>query len=307
MMKFNLFLERRLKNPLRKQRLKDEGIKDFGDWDKLGNEWVHYVKYGELDPNDEIDQKFAKIREQYLKLKKLLHPRAEAFLQMEKQKYLDGLKSSRIKKSFVKIYEAVGITVYTDEYITEDFSKNSLNYRMVVNSVRVLQNYVRDILPLKKVSIVITNLKTNPQANYQKTTSLDISGLYYDRVIYIDQFSVDDPDIFIHEYAHFVEDSVSSDNKVQLLKSYKNLLDIFYKKRKIKRLKLQPTDPSNPEDVRITDANRLKISKILGFPEYGLTNAEEFFAVVIENWKKLPNNKYGYRFKQLVKNILTRL
>jgi len=57
----------------------------------------------------------------------------------------------------------------------------------------------------------------------------------------------------------------------------------------------------------ITPTIRSNMSKKLGFPEYGLLNSDEFFAVVIQYWKQFPNNKMTYKFKSLVKNVLTRL
>lgn len=76
------------------------------------------------------------------------------------------------------------------------------------------------------------------------------------------------------------------------------MLNIYYKKSSLKKPK---------GNKPLSDLEIYKISQALGFPRYGITNPDEFFAVLIENWKQLPNNKLTYKFKSLVKGILTRL
>jgi hypothetical protein len=40
---------------------------------------------------------------------------------------------------------------------------------------------------------------------------------------------------------------------------------------------------------------------------YASTNLDEWFAVLIENWKRLPNNKFTYSLKNLLKKVLIRV
>ena len=81
------------------------------------------------------------------------------------------------------------------------------------------------------------------------------------------------------------------------MKAFNEMLDYYYKLSKKKRV----------DSSEITDAMRARIAKKLGFEKYGLTNHDEFFAVLIENWKVLPNNRITYKFKSTVKSILMRI
>ena len=40
---------------------------------------------------------------------------------------------------------------------------------------------------------------------------------------------------------------------------------------------------------------------------YSVSNPDEFFAEIITNWKNVPNNVATYKFKNAVKQVITRL
>ena len=162
----------------------------------------------------------------------------------------------------------------------------------------------RGILPNRKPRFVITSKQKN--LRFRNLYSENPPAIYRDRIIFIDQYSIDDPDIFIHEYAHFVADLISTQTQPILKKSYDELLDFYWKRAKKKKRSLQG-DPNDPISMAETKKWREKISSKLGFPQYGLTNFDEFFAVMIENWHKLPNNAATYKFKSLVKDVINRL
>lgn len=216
-------------------------------------------------------------------------------------------RRTKIDGKYRKIYEQQGIQVFLDRFITSDFSPNSYNMRMVKYSVNALLRELKGIIPNRKGKIVITDVSQNPLLDNNMTTGSS-AGFYVDRVIYIDEFSIDDPTIWKHEYAHYVADLIPKQTEPMLYKAYQELLDSYWKKAKKKRRpNLEPEDPSFVVSVMEAERMRKNISKKLGFPAYGLLNQHEFFAVLIENWGSLRNDRNTYRFKSLVKSILSRL
>jgi len=216
-------------------------------------------------------------------------------------------KRTKIDGKYRKIYEHQGIQVFLDRTITSDFSQSSYNMRMVRYSVNALLRELRGIIPNKKGRIVITDVSQNPLVGNNMTTGKS-GGFYRDRIVYIDEFSVDDPNIWKHEYAHYVADLIPKQTEPMLYKAYQELLDSYWKKAKKKRRpNLEPEDPSFVVSVMKAENMRRNISKKLGFPSYGLMNEHEFFAVLIENWSSLRNDRNTYKFKSLVKVVLGRL
>jgi hypothetical protein len=125
-------------------------------------------------------------------------------------------------------------------------------------------------------------------------------------LIYVDQEFINKPKVFAHEIAHLVADLIPKQTQPLLKAAYDELLDGYFTESKTKRRTLQPK--SNSPKSRMDAKNlRVKISEKLGFPEYGLMNFDEFFAVLIEKWHDLPNNINNYRFKSMVKSVLNRL
>lgn len=183
----------------------------------------------------------------------------------------------------------------------------------LLNAVFVLQKMVRsaklshikDILPFRKPKIVIADLTgLNFSYNKQATTPA-----YYSKgIIYIDEFKLNDVDLFVHEYAHYLADRVSSQVKPILIKAYDDMLSEYYNKTKGNKIDLKDRRSDSKKVSNAKLLERKKIAKHFGFPsQYGLNDFDEFFAEIITNWKKMPNNSVTYRFKKLAKQIIIRL
>lgn len=297
-MDFEELLEK-VKNPLRKQSLQGH-VSEYGNYDQRFSEYKEYILHGDIPETSS----FYKIKQDYLKLKTKFPERADKWLDTLANNYAS--KFVRTKTGGLeKIYEYQGIQVFIDSYTDPKFKDNVYNMRMLKNSINRLVNDTRDLMPNRKPKIIISDRYKNPK--FSGALVKNPAAVYNDRLIYVDQHNIDDPDIFIHEFAHFVVDLIPKQTEPLLQKAYNDMLDIYWKRAKVKKRKLLPDDPSSK--TQSDDANkwRLKISAKLGFPEYGLSNFDEFFAVLIENWKKLPNNVATYKYKTLVKGVLNRL
>lgn len=209
----------------------------------------------------------------------------------------NGYSTDHIKtttKEYKRVYENQGVQVFVDENYVDpsDYERGKYNYRMVDASVRKMLIYLKDLLPNRKPKIVISELDNHPI-----TKDINAAGAYYDGVIFIDKNYIDQPEYYIHEYAHWLEDTVPRQSKQMIKNAFDSVLKMYYSAKK-KRIKTHE---------EISDAEREKIAKHFGFDRYGFTNPAEFFAVLIENWKNLPNNKIMYQFKSKVKQLISRL
>lgn len=284
---FGLFFERRERNRLRKQELKDEGVPNYKDWVDQEKENL---------PPEEAD-KINKMEE--LKVPSELIDR---FRNAKKAEYEKRLKADylRTKVEGELLFTDYGINVFKDKYVDQDFKQGSLNMRTMKRLTQMLFRDYRDLLPNRKPKIVITNTKTNP-----KFKNLNIigsktspSGVYHDRIIYLDQFYVDDIDVLMHEYAHFLSDRMSKQVEPFLRNEYKKMLDAFFE-RKTRRKNLEGKKNEKLREL---------VAKKMGLPsDYAATNFDEWFAELIANWKNLPNNPISYKFKQILKKVITRL
>lgn len=284
---FKIFFERRSRNPLRKKELENSGMMS-------NKEWVEQEK-NNLPPEEQ-----AKIDN----MEKLNVPPEliDRFKQGKYKEHENKLKNDylRTKVQGNLLFDLYGIKVYTDEYVDQDFSKNSLNWRMIRHLVLNLVKNYKDVIPNRKPKIVITNTDKHPRLKNVniiggKTAP---SGAYHDRIIYIDQFSVDDHSIFIHEYAHFLSDRFPKQIEPMLRGEYKKMLDEFFEKN-TKRQKL--------EGARNAKYRKAMAQK-MGLPsDYAASNFDEWFAELIANWKNMPNNVTTYRFKSILKKIIIRL
>lgn len=287
---FNIFFERRERNPLRKKSL-EGGISN-----------LEFVKQEseKLDP-----KRIAQIE----KMKELgVEPeRIETFRQAKIKEREKELAKIYFRKKVDKknlLLEKYGIKVYVDDSVTENFDKRSYNYRILNSVLNRFVTDIKDILPIRKPKIVITDSKINPLSqNIYKTGSTDNPpGFYHDRIIYIDQYSVDEYDVYTHEYAHFIVDRIPKQTEPILKKEYKEMLNSYFMDvHKVKTTR-QSLEGSRNEKYRIDMAKRL------GLPtDYSTTNFDEWFAELITHWKSLPNNKNTYRFKTILKKILVRI
>ena len=304
MERFNVYLEKSLKNPLRKDRLKQAGVEDYAvsptDIERLKDDWLWWVLEGEIDPSDPQANQLQGIRDKYQGLLETDREAAVKYLEFELDTYVTSLKKSKLGSNVEKIYEYQGIQVFLDtETVKTDHSEGSRRYNNITRAVRGMVDYVRDILPAKKPRILITDLSKNK--NTRNFVGDDIVyGMAGQNVIYIDHYSTHMTNIYIHEYAHWVVFQSSENSRKLLVTAYKELLNLYYAKMKKRKVRMD-------EPVRVSRQVLNNLSVKLGFPEYGTTDPDELFAMIIEKWKKFPTNKLTYKFKSLVKNIITQL
>ena len=289
MVPFKLFLERKLRNPLRKKELSELGTMNY-DTPEFFDNYKEYIKT--TNPEDFDNEDFVDIRQEYDKMRKVLPPRAEQMLDRKLKEYIFNIKH-RSMKPYKKIYEFRGVQVFLDDKNvpeTQNYEQNSYNYRIVNHCIRYMLNYIRDILPNRHPKILITDVR--------KETGEEYPAFEQNKTIFVDWRHVDEPKYYVHEYAHWLADLIPSQSSVMLQKSFNEMLDEYFRSMKKKRLPLE----------KITPAIRSRIAKKLGFPDdYGLLNSDELFAVIIEYWKELPNNPTTYKFKSLVKQVINRI
>jgi hypothetical protein len=290
MIKFITFFEKRMRNPLRKKQLEDEG--------RMSN--PEYIKSIENELPDEELKKIKKMEKAGLPQDMIDHFRNGKLALHKKKLQNDYLRAKIDKKKNIPILNKWGIQVFEDNFTDVDVSENSYNYRMINFALRYLVKDYKDILPNRKPKIIITDMKKNPMAvgtDIQGNSSTP-AGLYQDRLIYIDQYHLDDPDILVHEYAHFVADRIPKQYEPLIRKEYNKMLQSYFERR---------TSRKNLEGAK-NEQHREAMAQKLGLPSaYSTTNFDEFFAELIMSWKSLPNNTHTYRLKSMLKKILTRL
>jgi hypothetical protein len=284
---FKVFFERRERNRLRKQELQDAGVPNYKDWVEQEKENL---------PPEQAD-KIKKMEE--LKVPSELINR---FQNAKKEEYEKSLKSDYFRKKVEGnlLFNLSGIKVYVDKYVDQDFSENSLNHRTLKGIIQTLVIDYKDLIPNRKPKIVVTNTKLHPSLkNVNIVGGIDSPpGAYQDRIIYLDQFHVDNINILIHEYAHFLSDRMSKQVEPFLRNEYKKMLDEFFERK---------TRRKNLEGKR-NEKLRSQLAKKMGLPsDYAATNFDEWFAELITHWKKLLKDRASYRFKQILKKVITRL
>jgi hypothetical protein len=288
MEKFNVYFEKRARNPLRRKELQDSGQESHLDIynrekDVLPpDEQEKLEKQIELQvPQDKIDNwKIAKLKQQELDARDRL------------------LRDKIPKQEFDQIYEKYGIKFFMpkDEKVLRTPRMYSL-MRDLKSSVDIFLTNIRDILPNKKPRFVIKDLqnKNNPYYNDRRT-----AAYVRDNIIYLDIDSIENPRYFIHEYSHWLAERIPNEIHPIIQVEYKKMLDFYFRSVK----KKQRPNLEDPSDDRL----RQRIAKKLGLPtDYSLVNADEFFAEIITHWKNLPNNATSYKLKQAVKRALSRL
>jgi hypothetical protein len=307
---FKLFVERKQRNPLRKDELISSGVFDYFSPENIEKYRRYYREYP-VEKMDNVNDRT--IRKKYHNLLKSSEELANQYLDSEiKKEYKDAIRIRT--KPFKKIYEYQGVQVFLDEENVEntDYTPGSYNYRIVRHSVLVMLVYTRDILPNRKPKILITSLKKHPYTKTAYDPKNPSAGMAGDRLIFIDENYVDNDAIWVHEYAHWVAGLIPKQTKQMLINSFEKFIELYYNKEIPKEVTNKKTNgnkkPVNPlrRGKELSIRQKGIIAKKLGFPEYGLTNHDEFFAVLIENWKQLPNTKLTYRFKSLVKNVINR-
>ena len=278
---FKVFLERRMRNPLRKKELEGQ---------PTNKEWIDQEK--ENLPDEEKE----KLRR--MKKFKVEPERIEAFRQGKIKEYQKKLESEYFKHKPEKpelILVRYGIKIFKDRYVTEDFSKGSYNYRMINNLINKLVLSYKDILPNRKPNFYITNTNENPETKGINIVGGKESppGLAFGKIIYVDDF-----EILLHEYAHFLTFRIPKQIRPMLREEYKKMLNEYFGKN-TRRESLEG---------RRNEKHRMAMAKKLGLPsDYATANFDEWFAELITHWKNMPNDKNTYRFKQILKKILMRI
>lgn len=284
---FKIFFERRERNRLRKQELKDEGVPDYKDWIDQEKENLPPKELNKIQKMEKLKVP-SELIDKFKNAKKAEH---------EKRLKFDYL---RTKIEGKLLFVEHGIKVYIDEYVDQDFSEKSLNCRTLKRIIGMLVVEYRDLIPNKKPKIVVTNTKKNPKLKGVNIIggNTTLEGAYRNRIIYLNQFSVDNIETLLHEYAHFLSDKISKQAEPFLRDEYKKMLDAFFE-RKTRRKNLEGKKNEKLREL---------VAKKMGLPsDYAATNFDEWFAELISHWKNLPNNPISYRFKQILKKVITRL
>jgi hypothetical protein len=307
MEKFSIFFERAKRNPLRTKELADRGYPNHKDWveqelQRLSPEIDDEVKKmqdrGVVTPNE---------AERIRNLKQLAKKK-----ELE-NKYLRG-KSPKDMKRFE--YNAKGekflfrgINVFIDDYALNYINERKKVLGDVKNTIkrslmRWLLDY-KDILPNRKPTIVISSSEKNPKFVKMKNIGKNdenASGYYNKRKIFIDIEHVSNYKILIHEYAHFLADIAPRELEPVIRNEYKQMLNSYFIKKDGKPTRRKSFEGAENEKLRRQVKKKLKLPD-----SYAVTNFHEWFAVLMENWKDLPNNKHTYKFKTMLKKILTRI
>lgn len=284
---FKIFYEKRIRNPLRK--------KEVGETHYNYKEWVE-EKSLELPPEEQA------------KIDRMI----EAGVPEEKIEYFRNGKiqenKRRLEREYLRtkiegpilLFDVFGIKVFQDRYCQQDFSEKTQRGKILKMTVKRLVIYNKDILPIRKFKLVITDTEHNPVSSGVNILGGKSSptGLYINRLIFIDQNHYNDFNVLLHEYAHFISFNSKSDIRKLLDFEYKKLLDEYFEKS-TKRKKLHGVKNKK---------HREGMAKKLGLPsDYAASDYDEWFAELITHWKNLPNDPVGYRFKKILKNVLQRI
>lgn len=281
---FDIFFERRVRNPLRKKAL--EGTPTNKDWIEQTKEDL---------PAEELE-KIRKMEEFNVEPERI-----EAFKKGKIAEYQKKLESKYFRPKLeepILIFNNRGIKVFIDKFATKDFTKNSPYVKAIRNLTNQFLVDYKDVLPNRKPKIVITETDRNPNTKDIKGKGISPIGAYRSRIIYMDENYLNNYNLFIHEYAHFLSDRIPRQAEPFLRKEYKKMLNEYFGKN-TKRKDLEGEK---------NEKHRKAMAMKLGLPsEYAATNFDEWFAEIITNWKKLPKDVSGYKFKQIMKKILVRL
>lgn len=288
---FNIYFEKRTRNPLRKKELEDSG--------HINNkEWVEQ-EIEKFTPEEKKELRNLS-RRKYTTPEDVSSFKQQLALKRRKElegEYLKGKKRDALK--LVKRYR--NVKIYADQYVTNLKESKVHMFR----TLWLLFSRYKDILPTRGFDLIITNSETNP--DFAKMEHLGdknsvAAGYYRDNQIFIDEKNVRNVDLLMHEYAHLLADRVSKQVEPILKKEYENMINSYFTE-----LEGRKTRRRNLQGAR-NKVNRQEVAKRFNFPDpYAATNFDEWFAVLIENWKDMPNNKHTYKFKSILKKVLNRL
>ena len=293
---FSTFFERRERNPLRKKELEQKGVIDNDKW---------------IEQQAETRSPDEKREIKNLSRRKTASPNSvEDFKQKladEKRRklvpdYLKGKFSFDDKKLVGQVRK---VKIYADQYV-ENLAQSK---KQMIESVEAFLMDYKDIIPIRGFVVIISNSKNNP--NFGKLWNLgskESAGAFYDQnKIYIDESQTKHPDILLHEYAHLLADRVSKQVVTVLRREYEKMINDFFTILMGKRTRKRHLEGEKNAFNRIVITKKLNIPDLEDKMGYGATNFNEWFAVTIQKWKEIPNNKATYRFKQVMKKIINRL
>lgn len=294
---FEVFLERRARNPLRKQELADSG--------EMSN--IDYIDTRKTQLSPETEEAIQNMVDAGVEPE-----RVEAYRQGKLKTRESELRKAHLrtnpKKKFTPITNHMGFKIYADELGKYEMEKNFNLLRVLKMSIKNLVVDYRDVIPNRKPTLVVADMKkVKGNEKISKVGEEYVpAGLYHDRIIYLDINYINDPklslkdynQLLIHEYAHFIADRIPRQTEPILKAEYKKMLEGFIGK------------PTTREALK-GDRNakmRAEVADKLGLPsEYAAADFDEWFAEIIAHWKTMPKNKNAYRFKVIMKRILTRL
>lgn len=288
---FQIFFER-VKNPLRKAKLQSREI-------PLDNMAVYNSRLSEV----ENDPKFKEYAKRFPE-------RAAKDLENKKEKLKDesNIRPSLTPDKYEKV-KLAGFDVYFDKQL--NFIDNPAEFyrfkRMVRGTIfSAVNSYLKGIVPIRKPKIVISDLTSEEEIAYRKNDS--VPAYYQSGVLYLDEYQMHSVYKFVHEYAHYLTDRISSRTEPILQKAYDDMLDSYYKEINKKKMNLADKQTHTAKTANRKLKERQEIAKKLGFPsQYAFNNFHEFFAELIANWKTMPVNPITHRFKKAVRSVLNTL
>lgn len=286
---FNIFFEKRERNRLRKQELKDEGVPNNKDWVEQEKENL---------PPEEIDK--IKRMEELKVPSELINKFREGKLKEHEKKLSSEYLVGKENKDLVFRRNYRNVKIYTDQYVVNVDKAVRRTFSTVFTMVTTL----KDIIPSRGFSVVITNSKKNPEFPEVKALGDKTKSLAYYRrnKIYVDELQSIDASTLLHEYAHLLADRVTKKVEHIIRYEYEKMINGYFTSITGKRSRRK-----NLEGKR-NEMNRKQVAEALGLPnDYAATNFDEFFAVLIEHWRQMKNNIHTYRFKQILKKVITKL
>ena len=286
---FKVFLERRARNPLRKQELADKGEESN----------IDYIEREKQQLSPETEEVIQNMIDSGVEPEDVEAYRQGKLGVREKELRNDHLRLNP-KKKYNTITQYAGFKIYADDLARYEMEKNFNLLRLLKMTIKYLVVDYRDVVPNRKPTIVVADMKKVKGSEKTSKVGEDYvpAGLYGDRIIYIDIKHVGDPELLVHEYAHFIADRIPQQSEPILKQEYKKMLESFLGK---------PTTREALEGSRNAKM-RGRVAKKLGLPtEYAAVNFDEWFAEIIAHWKSMPNNKHTYRFKTVMKKVLSRV
>lgn len=281
---FQLFHEKRQKNPIRKLQYKDVmTYAEYVEYAKRKLSGATYKKirrlkeYGEGDFAEKYkDQKIAeresKLKEEYFRKK------------FDTSNFVELLN-----------HKKYSILVSKDDPI--------LGNPVILKRASVIMSRAIDQFERNARGLIPTTLR--PYIILSDIENKNWMGYYLNNVIWLDWSTVTKGhpmDTLLHEYSHYIADKFSYRMEKELELAYNSVIESYF--RKIKKRKNLNLDSDDPEAIRI----RQNIAKKMKLPwEYGAKNYHEFFAVLIEYWNEMPNTPETYYLKNKVKKLLNQL